>query len=90
MSHATLRSGLSGLGKPQACGHGQSKYCRQWHSCIALFGLLITGCASPVDDDLWYCQEQGAYLYCVPERSIDALSGTRNAGIAPTGAGVTL
>jgi hypothetical protein len=43
--------------------------------------LLLTGCASP-PDELWYCQQQGAYLYCVPERSIDALSGTRNAGIA--------
>ena len=53
--------------------------------------ILLTGCASPPeeDGDLWHCQEQGQFLYCVPERSIDALSGTRNAGISPTGAGET-
>lgn len=54
---------------------------------------LLAGCASPPEEeegDLWHCQEHGAYLYCVPERSIDALSGTRNAGNAPTNAGVTL
>ena len=43
-----------------------------------LVGLLLVGCASPPEeDDLWHCQEHGAYLYCVPERSIDVLTGTR-------------
>jgi hypothetical protein len=52
--------------------------------------LLLAGCASPPEeDDLWYCQQHGAYLYCVPERSIDDLIGTRNAGIAPTVEGET-
>ena len=51
---------------------------------------LLTGCASPPEeDDLWHCQQQGAYLYCVPERSIDAHSGTRTAGSAHQGAGET-
>jgi hypothetical protein len=51
--------------------------------------LLLAGCAShPEEDDLWYCQEQGQFLVCVPERSIDALFGTRIAGIAPTVEGV--
>ena len=50
--------------------------------------LLLAGCATPPEeDDLWYCQEQGQFLVCVPERSIDGLIGTRNAGIAPTDAG---
>jgi len=54
--------------------------------------IPLASCASPPEEegDLWHCQQQGAYLYCIPERSIDALSGTRNAGNAPTGAGVTL
>ena len=43
--------------------------------------ILLASCASlPEEDDLWHCQEQGQFLYCVPERSIDALSGTRTAG----------
>jgi len=55
-----------------------------------LVGLLLVGCASPPEeDDLWHCQEQGQFLVCVPQRSIDAHSGTRTAGNAPTGAGET-
>ena len=52
--------------------------------------LLLAGCASPLEEDgLWRCEVQGQFLVCVPERSIDVLTGTRNAGISPTGAGVT-
>ena len=53
--------------------------------------ILLASCASPPEeeDDLWHCQEQGQFLYCVPERSIDAHSGTRNAGISPTVGGET-
>jgi hypothetical protein len=45
---------------------------------------LLAGCASPPEEegDLWHCQEQGQFLICVPENSIDALIGTRTAGIA--------
>jgi len=53
--------------------------------------LLMAGCATPPEEEgeLWHCQEQGAYLYCVPERSIDGLIGTRIAGISPTVEGET-
>jgi hypothetical protein len=53
--------------------------------------LLLAGCATPLEeeDDLWYCQEQGQFLVCVPQRSIDVHSGTRTAGIAPTVEGET-
>jgi hypothetical protein len=55
--------------------------------------ILLASCASPPEEeeegDLWHCQEQGQFLYCVPERSIDALSGTRTAGSVPPSEGVT-
>jgi hypothetical protein len=53
--------------------------------------ILLTGCASPPeeDGDLWHCQVQGQFLVCVPERSIDAHSGTRTAGISPKVGGET-
>jgi len=54
-----------------------------------LVGLLLVGCASPPEeDDLWYCEEQGQFLVCVPERSIDVLTGTRIAdSVHPSASG---